>query len=415
MIKAYKYRIYPTIRQAELLGQHFDACRLIWNLALEVKIYSYKTQHVSLNKYDLSSQLTDLKKEFVWLNNINAQSLQNVLNDIDLSFTNFYQNKTKYPVFKSKIKTKKSCKFRQYNRIVGSKLYVMKFSEGIKIQLDKRIPNGIIRNVVISKSSTNKYYASITYENKEELPKKKSVTDSTAVGIDVGLKHFVVLSDGNKIENPKYFRKSQERLKILQQKLAKKPYIKGVKSSNRRNKLKLKIAKAYEKITNQRKDFLHKLSNQITNDYDTICMEDLNIKGMMAKCKPKQDESDVYLPNGQSAKSGLSKSIGDAGWFMFGQFINYKSEWKGKNKLEIGRFEPSSRLCTCGVFNRDLKLSDREWDCKSCGRHHDRDILAANNIKDFALANYFRLSGQVLPVVDVKQKSMTDVMRQVKV
>ena len=144
-------------------------------------------------------------------------------------------------------------------------------------------------------------------------------------------------------------------------------------------------------------------------------MEDLNIKGMMAKCKPKQDESDVYLPNGQSAKSGLSKSIGDAGWFMFGQFINYKSEWKGKNKLEIGRFEPSSRLCTCGVINRDLKLSDREWDCKSCGRHHDRDILAANNIKDFALANYFRLSGQVLPVVDVKQKSMTDVMRQVKV
>ena len=368
MIKAYKYRIYPTIRQAELLGQHFDACRLIWNLALEVKIYSYKTQHVSLNKYDLSSQLTDLKKEFVWLNNINAQSLQNVLNDIDLSFTNFYQNKTKYPVFKSKIKTKKSCKFRQYNRIVGSKLYVMKFSEGIKIQLDKRIPNGIIRNVVISKSSTNKYYASITYENKEELPKKKSVTDSTAVGIDVGLKHFVVLSDGNKIENPKYFRKSQERLKILQQKLAKKPYIKGVKSSNRRNKLKLKIAKAYEKITNQRKDFLHKLSNQITNDYDTICMEDLNIKGMMKN-----------------------------------------------HKLEIGRFEPSSRLCTCGVINRDLKLSDREWDCKSCGRHHDRDILAANNIKDFALANYFRLSGQVLPVVDVKQKSMTDVMRQVKV
>ena len=388
MIKAYKYRIYPTIKQTILLDRHFDACRLIWNIALETKIYAYKTQRISLNKYDLSPQLTELKKENLWLYDINAQSLKEVLNNLDLAFTNFYQNKAEYPIFKSKTKSKPTAKFSQHNKIINNKLKILKFPEGIKIQLDKRIPIGIIKNVVISKSSTDKYFASITYENKEESPKKKPIIESTAVGIDVGLKHFAVLSDGTKIENPKFLRNNLLRLKILQRRLSKKQ-----KGSNRRKLYQHKINILYEKITNRRKDFLHKLSSQITNDYDTICMEDLNIKGMMKN-------------------HTLAGAIGDASWSMFGQFISYKSGWKGKNKLEIGQFEPSSRLCTCGIINRDLKLSDREWICKSCGRHHDRDILAANNIKDIALANHLKISGQVLPVVDAELPTMVGTMKR---
>ena len=387
MIKSYKYRIYPTVKQAKLLDEHFAACRIIYNLALEVKLYVYSSQRIFLNKYDLSKQLPELKKEFPWLLKINAQSLQSTLNNLDIAFTSFYQHKTDFPKFKSKRRCRKSCKFPQGNKIVDDKLKIPKFTEGIKIQLDKRTPIGIIKNVIISKSSTNKYYASITYENKEELPKKKSIVDSTTIGIDVGLKHFAVISDGTKIENPKFLRNNLLRLKILQRRLSKKQ-----KSSKRRKSYQYKINLLHEKIVNQRKDFLHKLSNQITNDYDTVCMENLNIGNMM--------------------KNHSLAGIGDASWFMFGQFILYKSEWKGKNKLEIGRFEPSSRLCTCGVINRELTLADREWDCKACGRHHDRDIIAANNIKNIALANHLKISGQVLPDVDVELPTLVGAMKR---
>ena len=200
------------------------------------------------------------------------------------------------------------------------------------------------------------------------MPKKKLIKEKTAIGIDVGLKHFATLSDGTKIENPKFLFHSLKRLRIEQRTLQRR-YKKGVKydeQSTSYKKQKLVVAKLYEKITNQRKDFLHKLSTDIVNNHDSICVENLNIKGMM---KNKR----------------LSRSISDVAWSKFFSYLKHKSDWYGKNLLQIGRFDPSSKLCTCGELNNDLTLADRVWTCKKCGTKHDRDELAANNIKTFGL------------------------------
>lgn len=339
-------------------------------MGLEVRTTAYKTSGIVLNSYDLNKQLPELKKDNPWLYDINAQSLQDVLKNLDSAFTNFFNNDAKYPIFKSKRKSGSSAKFLQKNKIIDNRLKLMKFPEGIKIVLDKRIPKGIIKNVVVSKSATNKYFASITYETGTDLPEKKPIRKETAVGIDMGIKDFSVLSDGRKFSNPKFLKQSQAKLKVLQRRLSRKK-----KGSNRYKLQKYKIAKQYEKIANQRKDFQHKLSNQITNEFDTLCFETLRIGNMMKN-------------------HSLAGAIGDAAWCQFFKFCSYKTDWKGGNILQIGTFEPSSKLCTCGAINNDLKLSDREWDCLSCGAHHDRDTLAANNIVDFAIKNYIKHSGQ---------------------
>lgn len=387
MLRAYKYRLYPNKEQIDLIEQHFAACRIIYNLAMEVRLYAYSSQRIFLNSYDLNKQLPELKKEFPWLNNIGSQVLQNEMKTLDSAFTNFYNKHTDFPKFRNKKKWKPSFKSPQSNKLINNKLYLNKFRDGIKILLE-RLPNGELRNVVISKSATGKYFASLTYETGIEIPMKKPINEKTAVGIDLGLTHFAILSDGTKIENHKFLGNNQTRLKILQKRISRQQ-----KGSNRQKSQQHKINLLYEKITNQRKDFQHKLSTQIANDFDTVCMEDLNIKGMM-KNHP------------------LANAMGDVSWFQFKEMLRYKSGWYGKNFLEIGRFEPSSKLCQCGHKKQNLKLSDREWTCENCGTTHDRDILAANNIKKIALLNNERLSGQVLPVVDVELPTLVGAMKR---
>jgi putative transposase len=267
------------------------------------------------------------------------------------------------PNFKSKKDLKYSFNCPQNFKVAENKLYIPKLKTGIEIVLHRRLPLEQ-RNVTISKTSTGKYFASILCETGEKIPSKKKVKKETSVGLDLGIKDFAVLSDGTKIDNPRHLKKSINKLKYIQHRYSKN---KGVKT-------KYRLSLLHEKVANQRKDFLHKLSNEITNHYNTICLEDLNIKGMVKNHK-------------------LAQSISDVGWGMFVDMIKYKSEWKGKNVLQIGMFEPSSKTCnTCYSVNKELTLKDRTWTCKSCNTTHDRDENASKNIRDFALKNH--LSGE---------------------
>lgn len=275
MLRAYKYRLYPTVKQSILLDQHFAACRLVYNLGLEVKTYAYSAHGIFLNKYDLQKQLPELKQHNDWMLNVNSQSLQASLLNLDNAFTSFYKKNTAFPKYKSKRKSKASAEFPQANKLVNNKLILRKFQEGIKIIIDRQ-PVGELRNVIVSKTPTGKYFASITYETGADLPKKILISPQTAVGIDLGIKDFAVLSDGRKFANPKFLKQSQSRLKVLQRRLSRKK-----KGSNRYRLQKYKIALQHEKIANQRKDFQHKLSREIINQYDTLCFETLRIENMI--------------------------------------------------------------------------------------------------------------------------------------
>ena len=383
MLKAYKYRLMPTKVQAELLNKHIGSCRFIYNLALETKQMAYVGNKINLDCFDLIKQLPDLKKECIWLNEINAQSLQQSITHLDNAFTRFFKGQGDFPKFKRK-SNKQSFNVPQAIRVdfKNNKLKIIKFREGIDIILHRTF-KGIIKQATISKTPTGKYFASILVENNITIPIKVKIELNNTIGIDLGIKSFLISSDGLVFNNPKY----------LTSKLLKIKYIQNRYSKYKGQKGKYRLTLLHERIANQRRDFLNKLSMQLIKKHDTIAIETLNIKGMSTKCKPKQDKNDKYLPNGQSAKSGLNKSILDASWCMFVDMLKYKAEWYGKNIIEIDKFEPSSKTChVCGAINKKLELKDRSWTCNNCNTIHDRDHNAAINIKNFALKNY--LSGE---------------------
>lgn len=360
--RAYKYRIFPNKEQVELFEQHFGSTRFVFNWGLEKKIKAYQKDKKRLTCFDLINELTKLKKEkdFEWLNEVNSQSLQVSLRNLDNAFTNFFRKQNKFPNFKSKKHNKNSFQILQHLKL-SEKLDIPKIKD-IKIIQHRKL-EGKIKTATISKTTTGKYYISILIEQSKDLPKKDKIKDKTTIGIDLGIKTFATISDGRKIDNPKYLKKSERKLKRQQRWLSRK-----IKGSKNRNKQRIKVALIHEKINNQRSDFLHKFSHQLTheNQVSSIAIEDLNVKGMV---------KNHYL----------ARSISDVAWNEFKRQLEYKCDWYGKNLLVIGRFEASSKTCSCGVVNQDLKLSDREWTCKECKTKHDRDILAANNIKKFAL------------------------------
>lgn len=365
MIKAYKYRLYPTVQQKILLNKHFGCARLVYNLALETKQMAYVGNMKYLSCIDLINQLPALKKDFVWLKEINAQSLQMTIRNLDNAYTRFFKGQGDFPKHKSK-KDRQSYQLPQEVRIdfENNKIKLPKFKKTIKIVIDRQF-EGNIKTCTVSKTKTNKYFISILVEDNMLIPATMNICDETSVGIDLGIKTFVVCSDGTKYDNPKYLKNSIRHIKYMNKMFSKKKL-----KSNRRDNYRIKLAKQYEKITNKRKDFLHKLSDEITNRHSTICVETLRVKNMMSNHK-------------------LAQSIGDAGWSMFVRFTSYKCERKGKNFLQIGTFEPSSKTCSCcGYINKYLKLEDREWTCPECNTHHDRDQNASNNIKVFALKKW---------------------------
>jgi putative transposase len=388
MFKSYKYRLYPTKQQSILLDKHFGCCRFVYNLALEVKQYAWQTQRKDVSCYDLLKQITDLKNDCEWLREVDSQALQQSVINMDNAYKNFFKKRSDFPKYKKRSSVQS---FRNPHgcavEIKDGKLYQPKFRDGVKIIIDREI-EGEIRSTTISKTPTGKYFVSVLVDNKKEAPKPKEIKEETTIGIDLGLngidlglKDFCILSDGTKIKNPKHLKQHLSHLKFLQRQTSKKK-----KGSNNRKKANHKVALCHEKIANQRKDFLHKLSTQLIKNHDTLCFEDLNVQGMSASCKPKQDENGKYLPNGQSAKSGLNKSILDASWSMFLFFCEYKATWNGKNVLNVDRFYPSTKECNkCHCKNVTLTLEDRFWICANCITLHDRDINAAINIKNNSL------------------------------
>ena len=366
VLRAYKYRLYPTTEQSIRIDKHIGACRFVYNLALETKNIAYTSAKKNLTAFDLMRQLTDLKKECEWLNEIDSQALQQPIHSLDAAFSRFFKGQSNFPRFKSKRDLNQSFKNPHGNRVKILDGFIMqpRFRDGIRIVQERQIV-GQIKSTTISKTPTGKYFVSVLVETGKENPKLKAIKESTTIGIDLGLKSFIVTSEGETVDNPKHLRNSMKRLKYLQRQLSKKK-----KGSSNRNKARQKVALCHEKITNQRKDFLHKLSTKLVSENQTLCFEDLNITGMMKNHK-------------------LAGAIQDVGWGMFVEMCKYKAEWNGKNILQIGRFEPSSKMCgNCGSTNHHLKLSDREWTCENCNTTHDRDVNAANNIKSFALKQY---------------------------
>ena len=382
MLKAYKYRLYPNEEQQNLLASIFGQVRFVYNLGLETKITAYAGNRVNLNCFDLINQVIELKKnECAWLKESPSQALQMSLRNLDNAYHAFFRGKG-FPKFKNK-HGKQSFSLPQGVSLSedNKKIFIPKL-KWVGVDLHREF-KGDIKTVTISKTVTNKYFVSILVDTKQEFPNKRPITEQTAVGIDLGIKDFVICSDGKKFENQNFFKSEMRKLRVAQRSLSRK-----TKGSNHYVRQKMIVALLHEKVRNQRQDYLHKISKYLVDNYDTICMEDLNVKGMSATCKPKQDENGKYLPNGQAAKSGLNKAILDMGWSEFRSMIEYKSKWQGKNVSIIGRFEPSSKACSnCGYINKNLTLNDRIWTCPSCNVEHDRDVNAANNIKTFGLRN----------------------------
>ena len=370
--KAYKYRIYPNKEQQELINKHIGCCRFVYNLCLEKKINAYKTSKKNLSKFDLMKLLPALKKkqETSFLKEVNSLSLQAAIDNIDNAYQRFFKEKKGFPKFKSKRNVRQSFQIKQ-NTTVNfdkKKVYIPKFKEGIKCRFH-RFFDGKIKTSTISTTSTGKYYISILVQLNDDNPEKKPIDENKAVGIDLGIKTFATLSNGKEIPNPKNLKNAIAKLKRLQRSLSKK-----AKGSNNREKARRVLACQYERVTNRRNDFLEKVTHQLVTTYDTICLETLSAKNMMKNHHLAQALSDIAIGR-------------------FNELIEQKAEWYGVNILRIGRFEPSSKMCSCGYVYRDLKLSQRVWTCPSCGRTNQRDLLAANNIKSFAFNKRHNTAG----------------------
>lgn len=364
--RAYKYRLYPNGEQRVLISKHFGSCRFVYNYALAKKVKAYQTDGTNLSRFNIQADLPNMKKseEYCWLKEVNSLSLQAALANLDSAYIKFFRERKGFPKFKSKKDSKQSFSIPQNTKVdfENSRVFIPKFKGGIKARLHRTF-SGVVKTSTITRNSTGKYFISILVEVDEPDIPMKPFCENKAVGIDIGVKTFAVLSDGTDIPNPKHLKQSLNKVKHLQRSLSRKS-----KGSKNREKARKNLALAYEKVVNQRGDFMHKVTKFLVSNYDTICLEDLNVKGMMKNHCIAQALSDIAIGT-------------------FNTMMEYKAKEHGVNILRIGRFEPSSKMCTCGYINSKLTLSMRRWTCPECGANHDRDLLAANNIKRFAFRN----------------------------
>lgn len=356
MERAYKFRIYPNSTQRKLIHKTFGCARFVYNHFLNKKIETYKSENRTIGFAESSRMLTELKKELIWLKEPDKCALQNALKDLDNAYQNFFKSGSGFPKFKSKKNHRQSyrttctnCNIKVFkNKIQLPKLGLVKYR-------DKYILQGRILNATIEHTPSGKYYCSICCTDVDIIPCDKT---GNSIGIDLGIKEFAVLSNGEHIDNPKYLKQSLDKLKKLQRELSRKT----IGGSNW-NKARIKVARAYERVTNLRKEFLNQTSTRLIKEYDVICLEDLNISGMMKNHK-------------------LAQAIGDVSWSEFARQLKYKADWNNKQIVKVDRFFASSQTCNeCGYVNKNVKdLSVREWICPNCNTLHQRDENASINI-----------------------------------
>ena len=356
---AIKVRLYPTLEQQAILSQHFGCARWWWNYALNKSIETYKETGKSLGQSALNAFLPKLKKaeETLWLSECYSQVLQSTTLNLTTAYKNFFAGRARFPRYKSK-HDKQSIQYPQNIKVLDGFVQFPGKVGKVKAKLHRNI-EGTIKTVTVSLNPSGKYFASILTESEGDNPTVS--TEGKVIGIDLGLTHFAITSNGCKVskyDNPKHLAKHEKNLKRKQQKLAKKQ-----KGSNSRNKAKKTVAKVYERVTKSRQDFLHKLSRKLVNENQVVVVENLNVKGMVRN-------------------HNLAKAISDVGWGIFVNFLAYKLERKGGKLVEIDRWFPSSKLCSNCYYQIDkLPLDIREWTCPNCGTRHDRDGNAATNIR----------------------------------
>ena len=358
MLKAYKYRIYPNSGQKIQIAKTFGCCRFVYNRTLAYRKGIYEKEKKSVSKTDCNNYCNrELKKDYEWLREVDKFALTNAIYNMDCAYQKFFREHAGYPKFKSKHDSHKSYTTNYTNGNItvdfeNGKVKLPKL-KAVKAKLHREF-RGQIKSATVSQAFSGKYYLSILVETEH----KELAHTNDSIGIDLGIKDLCIISDGKKYENPKIIRRYEKKLARLQRQLAKKE-----KRSQNYYKIKKKIAICHEKITNTRKDYLHKMSHEIISENQVIVSEDLQIKNMVKN-------------------HHLAKSISDVSWYELTRQLGYKAEWNGRKYIKINTFYASSQLCSvCGYQNTEIKdLSIREWLCPGCGAKHDRDINAAKNI-----------------------------------
>lgn len=360
--RAYRYRAYPTPEQEAILSRTFGCARFIYNHMLRLRTDAWFNEQKRVGYHETSALLTKLKKDpdTAWLNEVSSVPIQQALRHLQTAFNGFFAKRTKYPSFKAKNGKQAAEYTTSAFKWDGSALTLAKMDAPLEIRFSRQIPKvARVTTVTVSRDTAGRYFVSMLCDDAvSALPEA-----SKQVGIDLGLTHFAIFSTGEKIAAPNAFRKREGKLAKLQRRLAKKQ-----KGSANRKKAKLKVARLHAKITDARKDFLHKLSTRLIHENQVIAIETLAVSNMQKNhC--------------------LAKSISDAGWSDFVWQLEYKAKWYGRTLIGIDRWYPSSKRCgDCGYTHAKMPLNVREWACPECGIVHDRDINAARNVLAAGLA-----------------------------
>lgn len=387
MLKAIKIKLYPNNEHLIYINQLIGTNRFIYNNCLNFKINQYKENKKSTNLKDTNNHVKSLKNDLTWIKDSHSKVIQQTLINLETAYKNFFKNNKGFPKFKSK-KDKQSVRFPvdaiigiQGNRInLIKKLYDIHFKCSRKDEIYLNKNQNKIKSATLSKTKTNEYYLSILIDGDLKILKK---SDNLISGIDLGIKDFIVTSEGQKYENLKFKSSNNKKLRKLQKDLSRKE-----KGSMNREKARIKLAKLHEKINNRKEYYLHSVVNKLLGENQVIVIEDLNVKGMLKNhC--------------------LAGSIQELSLYRFKEILKYKASWYGREVFEISRWFPSSKLCSCcGYKNKELTLKDREWMCPSCGCILDRDLNAAINIRNEGIKSI--KVGMSLPEFKLMETSNVD-------